>query len=89
MGLAAFGAIILVFLPAPVRCGVSLGFIIDDTGSMSDDISGVISKALELFDAATVGTTLIIMSSLCLMIQLLDQCLQQKMLMLQEILYKT
>ncbi|KAF6018104.1 VWA7 [Bugula neritina] len=57
MGLAAFGAIILVFLPAPVRCGVSLGFIIDDTGSMSDDISGVISKALELFDAATVGTT--------------------------------
>jgi len=41
MGLAVFGAIILVFLPAPVRCGVSLGFIIDDTGSMSDDISGV------------------------------------------------
>jgi len=34
-------AVLMIFVPTPVKCGVSLGFIIDDTGSMSDDIDGV------------------------------------------------
>jgi len=33
--------VLLIFVPTPVRCGVSLGFIIDDTGSMRDDIDAV------------------------------------------------
>jgi len=41
MCLAVVCAALLVFLPTPVRCGISIGLIIDNTGSMGNDIAAV------------------------------------------------
>ncbi|KAF6018122.1 VWA7 [Bugula neritina] len=57
MCLAVACAALLVFLPAPVRCGISIGLIIDNTGSMGNDIAAVRIKSAELFAKAAAGNT--------------------------------